>query len=118
MSDGALAIDWTRCFVDAWAFASLAARAERRLRRASDEASAGEARTLFDDARRLYGGPLLPGDDDVPLVVTARERLRRRFVHLAPAFGAALERQAWNEAVAVYEHGVEIEEWPSRSARD
>jgi DNA-binding SARP family transcriptional activator len=110
LSDGALTIDRERCFVDAWAFASLAARAERRLRQANGEAAAGEARALFDQARKLYRGRLLPADDDVAPVVAHRELLHRRFVHLVLAFGAALEPRAWTEAVVIYEQAVDVDE--------
>jgi DNA-binding SARP family transcriptional activator len=110
LADGALVIDRTRCFIDAWAFESLATRAERRLRGAAGEALSGKARDLFEEARRLYRGTLLPGDDDLPSVVSYRERLRRRFVHLVLAFGAALEASRLTDAVVLYEQAVEVDE--------
>jgi DNA-binding SARP family transcriptional activator len=112
LREGALTIDRTRCFVDAWAFASLGERAERRLRQSPNEARDGLARVLFDDALALYRGPLLPGEDDVTVVVGARDRLRRRFVRLVLAFASALEGSATEQAVAVYENALEIDELP------
>lgn len=52
--EGTLAIDRTRCFVDAWAFASLAERATRELRRPGAFGPTAEALELFADARQLY----------------------------------------------------------------
>ena len=52
----------------------------------------------------------MPADDDLPSVVTYRERLRRRFAHLVLALGAALEPPATAAAVALYERAVDVDE--------
>jgi DNA-binding SARP family transcriptional activator len=105
LADGALAIDRARCFVDAWAFAALASQAERASHRDGEQ-----ARALFDEARRLYRGPLLPGEDDVPFVAQEREALRRRFVELVLAFARAFEARDRPLAVTLYERALEVEE--------
>jgi len=107
LADGALALDRARCFVDAWAFASLATQAERAAR---SDAASRRARSLFEEARQLYRGPLLGGEDDVPFVAREREAQRRRFVHLVLAFGRACEAHDRPLAVACYEQALEVDE--------
>ena len=110
LADGALAVDRARCFVDAWAFASLAARAERALRRDGATPADGEARSLFDEALRLYRGPLLPEEDDLPVAAHGREALRRRFVSLVQAFARDAEARDAAQAVALYTQALEADE--------
>ena len=111
LTEGAIVIDRARCFVDAWAFASLAARAERALRRGGDATVMdSEARILFDEALRLYRGPLLPADDDLPFLAHGRDALRRRFQHLVQTFASAASARDWPLAISFYEQALEVEE--------
>ncbi|MBC8132116.1 MAG: hypothetical protein H7X95_03975, partial [Deltaproteobacteria bacterium] len=110
LTDGALTIDRTRCFVDAWGFLSLADRAERRLRQDTAEAAAGQARALFDQALQLYRGPFLPDEDDVPFAMRFRGRLRTRFVRLVLAFAGTIEPHDWDQAVVLYDRALDTDE--------
>ena len=110
LAEGALAIDRTRCFVDAWAFASLAERATRELRRAGASGPTAQALELFADAQQLYRGQFLPADDDLPPVIDHRERLHRRFVRLVLDFAGALEQRAAERAIDAYESALAIDD--------
>ena len=104
LTNGGLSIDRTRCFVDAWSFVSLAERAERRLSKNGGVAGTGEARTLFDEALRLYQGHFLPDEDDVPFVIRYRDRLRGRLVRLVGAFsGTEIPDDLPSETRALYQ---------------
>jgi ATP/maltotriose-dependent transcriptional regulator MalT/DNA-binding SARP family transcriptional activator len=110
LAGGALAIDRTRCFVDAWAFASLAEQVGRTLRRDGASAPSAQALELFADAERLYRGAFLDGDDDLPQIIAYRERLRRQWTRLVLAVAVALEPHAGERAIAVYESALAVDE--------
>jgi DNA-binding SARP family transcriptional activator len=110
LKGGALTIDRARCFVDAWAFASLADRATRELRHAAAAGPSAQALELFADAEQLYRGPFLPSDDDLPSVIAHREKLHHRFVRLVIDFGAALEPYSVERAIVAYENALAIDE--------
>jgi LuxR family maltose regulon positive regulatory protein len=108
LTEGALSLDRSRCFVDAWAFAALAERATAQLRR--DAGPSVQALQLFADAEQLYRGPFVPGDDDLPAVLEHREKLRRRFMRLVLDFAGALEPHARDRAIALYERALAIDD--------
>jgi ATP/maltotriose-dependent transcriptional regulator MalT/DNA-binding SARP family transcriptional activator len=110
LAGGALTIDRARCFVDAWAFASLADRATSELRREPAARPSARALALFAEAEQLYGGAFLAGEDDPPEALRYREKLRGRFVHLVLDFAGALEAHASDRAIAVHESALAIDD--------
>ncbi len=89
--DGTLTLDATLVWVDAFAFERLAAED-------------GE------QALALYRGAFLPNDDDEAWTVTARERLRARFVRLVETLGARHEAAGDGaRAMDCYRRGIEAD---------
>jgi hypothetical protein len=73
--DGQVSLAARHCWLDVWAFERLLedASAQERLGRLA------EAGRLREQARALYLGAFLPGDEHEPWTGRLRERLRRRF---------------------------------------
>jgi DNA-binding SARP family transcriptional activator len=104
LAGGKLTLNAALVWVDARAFDRLAARAE-------DEQHGGAAVPVevLERALRLYRGALLEADDDA-WVQPARDRLRRRFLHLAEALGERWEDAGNRDAaLAWYHRAVAIE---------
>ncbi|MBK8742788.1 MAG: hypothetical protein IPM02_26400 [Betaproteobacteria bacterium] len=94
VADGRVRLDTGRVWCDVLAF-------ESRLAAPSASPWAGDPLTI-------YRGPLF-GDDQVPpWAVSARERLRGRFLRAVASRGSEAEAGArWSEAIAIYERGLE-----------
>jgi ATP/maltotriose-dependent transcriptional regulator MalT/DNA-binding SARP family transcriptional activator len=92
---GALSLDSTRLWVDAWAFESLLARP-----------GPVDAAELL----RLYRGAFLAEDEGEPWSVTMRERLRGRFIHAVSEAGRRLEQEGRaQEAIDCYLRGLDTD---------
>ncbi len=92
---GRISLERKHVWVDVWSF-------ERDLAAADDV----KVQAAFD----LYRGQFLPEDASAPWTVTARERLRGRFIHALAAHGAAVELQARHEqAQALYLRGIDAD---------
>ena len=69
---------------------------------------AGRPSPWAGDPLALYRGPLFGSDQAPQWALTARERLRHRFLQAVLARGTALEGEArWDGALAIYERGLE-----------
>ena len=91
---GKVWLNYEFCWVDAWAF--------------EDAAVAGGERAI--DALRLYGGSFLPEDEEVTWTITARERIRGRFIHVLAEHGGRLEEAENAQAAADhYLRGIEAD---------
>lgn len=96
LGGGLVSLDPQRCWVDAWAF-------ERAVEEARDV-------TTLQWGLRHYAGPLLP-DTVHPLIVDARERLRRKFFRAALQVGKAYERGAdTGSAVDLYQMALDADD--------
>lgn len=92
---GALSLDASRVWVDAWSFESLLARP-----------GPVEAPALLG----LYRGAFLAEDEGEPWSVTMRERLRGRFIHAVAEAGRRLEDEGRpQEAVECYLRGLDAD---------
>jgi LuxR family transcriptional regulator, maltose regulon positive regulatory protein len=92
---GALSLDKSRVWVDAWAFEDLLARPQ----------TADPAELLS-----LYRGSFLAEDDGEPWPVTMRERLRGRFIHAIAEAGQQLEMTKRPEAaIECYLRGLDAD---------
>lgn len=109
MHNAKLSLDPRYCWVDAWAFG--------RLTNASNLPGVLDtpARTPLQErearaAMRLYTGHFLQSEGDIPWALPFRDRVRNRFHRLITSLGQRLENEeAWDKAIAVYEHGLEID---------
>lgn len=109
VNNAKLSLDPRHCWVDAWAFG--------RLTNAVNLPGALEtaARTPMQErearaAMRLYTGHFLQSEGDIPWILPFRDRMRNRFHRLIISQGQRFENQeAWDKAIAVYEHGLEID---------
>jgi LuxR family transcriptional regulator, maltose regulon positive regulatory protein len=101
---GRLSIDRERCWVDAWEFERLPARAGTQAH-TPRVAEGSIERTLA-----LYRGSFLPDDADEPWTVPARERLRARFIQALAVVGRQLEEQGrCEEAIGWYARGLDAD---------
>lgn len=99
------------CWVDAFGFESLLSRAEETPFEAGSGSRDRSWPVLLERAVALYRGPFLLGEPDRPWVVSRRERLRSRFLRAVGALGRSLERhERWEEAIACYERGLEVDD--------
>ncbi len=108
-----LSVNPQRCLADALAFQHLADRALQQ-GQASGPAGQPESLALGERAIALYRGGFLQ-DEDGPLFVAARERLRHRFVRLVEMVMTGYEhRQEWSKAIGLGERSIEVDDLEER----
>lgn len=103
--NGKLTLNPELCWVDAWSFNRLTADCMKGqpVCEAWPESDASQA-------WRLYTGHFLQNEAESAWAWPCRERLRNRFHRLVCALGDRLEQtQRWQEAIKVYERGVEVD---------
>ena len=72
--------------------------------------SAQKCAAIVDSSLTLYRGAFLEGEGEVPAVVSARERLRSKFLACICRLGASLEHSGrFQEAISCYQQGLEAE---------
>ena len=101
LRDGKLTLDIRHCWVDAWAFDSIASRLCN-----------GETvpQRLVHEAWRLYQGHFLQRDAQEAWLLPYAERLRSRFHRLILVQGERLELASqWESACEMYTHAIEID---------
>jgi LuxR family maltose regulon positive regulatory protein len=70
----------------------------------------GEAERLMRELLDLYRGPLLPDENELPWILSAREQFQQRFLRAVDLLGAAMEAHGQHDkAIGLYERAVEIE---------
>ncbi len=103
LREGRLSLNPAFCWVDAWAFERLLARADMAWNR-----SPGQAATVTIQAVDLYNGAFLPQDSDQSWTTSLRERMRSKFIRAIVRLGHYLEEQGkWKEASEYYQRGLE-----------
>ena len=101
LRDGNLTLNPGICWVDAFSFEELLARA--------DKSEPEEAARLTEQALRLYQGPFLE-DIDEPWAISRRERLRAKYLRAIRRLGERLEITAdFGMAANLYEKGLETD---------
>jgi LuxR family transcriptional regulator, maltose regulon positive regulatory protein len=106
LSEGKLRLNPGHVWTDVRAFERVVEDCLEKLRRAKgfEIESAGE--TLLS----LYSGDLLKGEPDVPWIISARDRLRSKFLRTLKALGGFWEaNEAWDKAQSLYERVLEID---------
>ena len=106
LDDGKLSFNDALVWLDLRGFEACVAEIET--------AAAGDVEHALADASTrllaLYRGPLLRDDGDAPWLVPARARAREALLRAIAQAGASYERRSrWNDAIALYERGVDVE---------
>jgi pentatricopeptide repeat protein len=108
LSEGKLSLNPARVWTDVRAFERVAEECLEKLRQRAECSgidSAGE-RLLS-----LYSGDLLKGEPDAPWLVSARDRLRSKFLRVLRALGGYWEaNESWEQAQSLYERVLEIDD--------
>ena len=103
VQDGMVSLDARRVWVDLRAFEKM-----------TDLDDARKAPTIppqLEQALALYRGHLLPGDLNRAWTVSARERMKARYLRMVSAVAAAKERSGdCSEAVRYFERGLEMDD--------
>jgi len=103
VEDGALSLDRTRVWVDAFQ----AMEALTAVVRTAKGGTTGTPEGLIDTVTALYKGVFLPGDADAPWSISTRERMRAAFIDFVTTHGHHLETQeAWQDAAQWYGRGI------------
>ncbi len=116
--DGTLTLDGQYCFVDIWGFQRLIKKAEdgwkknqkmkKKSKRELDEIQ--EVIQLTDRVLEGYKGHFLDGDDSQPWIMSLRDILISKTVHIILALGSYREeRKEYDKAVESYRRGLEID---------
>jgi LuxR family transcriptional regulator, maltose regulon positive regulatory protein len=101
MAGGKLTLDRRQVWVDMWAFES-----ELRAGNTDDSSPLERLARL----RELYAGHLLAQEVEKSWAVEKRQMLRERFVRAIADFARSYEkRELWQEAVSVYQIGIEVD---------
>jgi LuxR family maltose regulon positive regulatory protein len=96
--DGKLTLDRSRCWVDLSGL-------EGALSHEADDAAHA------DTTLKLYQGPFLPEEEDAPWVLSARERIRGKFVRYVAKVGKTLEaKDKCAQAAEWYQRGLETDD--------
>ncbi|MGE5247390.1 MAG: AfsR/SARP family transcriptional regulator, partial [Verrucomicrobiota bacterium] len=104
--EGILGLDPRYCWVDAFAFDHLLAKAQSP----GETAGSGCAVELQEKAVSLYRGPFLAEEPDRPWAISMRERLRSRYLLAVGRLGAHwLQAKEWEKARACYEQGLGVD---------
>jgi DNA-binding SARP family transcriptional activator len=107
LRDGRLSLDPRHCWVDAWAFEALGDRADEAGRRGPP----ARAVALLERSLAYYRGAFLAGETGAAWTLSARERLRRRFLRQVGHVGRYREAAGeWARAIEWYERGLEVDD--------
>ena len=108
LHEGRLSLDPERCWVDVYALEHVLDEVLGRGEAA--EPDPGADRTAVERALNLYRGDLLEGEREAVWGVSARERLRSKFLRFVLRAGEAEERAgAHQRAIDLYLRGLEVD---------
>ncbi|HXX10548.1 MAG TPA: BTAD domain-containing putative transcriptional regulator [Burkholderiales bacterium] len=101
-TQGHVALNKMRCWVDAWSFERLASQCTHALRDAQVK--------IAGQALDLYKGPLLNQGGDQSWMLAFREQLARRMIQLTELAGRALEDNGdLDSAIELYQHSLTLD---------
>jgi LuxR family transcriptional regulator, maltose regulon positive regulatory protein len=104
---GIVSLNVKSCWVDSWEMERLVASTGELL----SHPDLGGLLELTEKAARLYRGAFLAADSDAQWAVSARERLRGRFIHLVEAVGKRFEAEhRWDQAIDWYLRGLQADD--------
>lgn len=111
VESGHLSLDNRYCWVDAWAFERILSKVERLVHAHDTSRRRERLGHLVDRALALYHGDFLGQEENEPWTVRLRERLRSKFVRRLVEVGVRWERMhAWDQAIACYEKGLDVDD--------
>jgi DNA-binding SARP family transcriptional activator len=103
LQEGRVTLDARRCWLDTWAF-------EHVLNQASATSNVSERVALTEKALTLYHGSFLASDPEEPWALSARERLRAKFIRNTAFVGQYMtDINKWQEAADYYLRGIEVD---------
>ncbi|HEX7926022.1 MAG TPA: BTAD domain-containing putative transcriptional regulator, partial [bacterium] len=102
LQGGRLSLNADLCWVDAFHFSKLVADA-------ATEAGVDRVADLAGGAVALYRGPFLPGEFDLPEVLSARDRLHGQFLRLVETCGDRLAAVNADRGMILYRRGIETD---------
>jgi len=109
VSEGRLSLDRPRCWLDIWMLDALVARVESAARDPGS-VSLRDCEAMARELLQLYAGHFLDRESQEPWAVTARDRMRAKFVRAVTALGGILEQlKAWEQATALYLRALELD---------
>ena len=106
LNNGRISLDDRFCWIDAIAFQDIIDEGNDRWNHHEKE----EGVRLYEKALSYYKGPFLSGENATPWIISARERLKNRFLFTVMRLGHWQEQLTHVEqAVACYEKGLSID---------
>lgn len=106
LSHGLVSLNPRLVWVDTWAF-------ERLLGQADGEIKAGRKKPggrLIDKALRIYQGPFMSTDKDLPLYLPMAERLRSKFLRYIRGLGRLYDGAGeFDRAIERFKRGIEVD---------
>jgi LuxR family maltose regulon positive regulatory protein len=103
LHEGRVTLNACCCWIDVWAF-------EQLLNQAQAAEIVSERIALTEKALSLYHGAFLTGDPEEPWALTARERLRTKFIRHTTSIAEHLsDAGKWKEALNYYLRGIEAD---------
>src|SRR5918999_304966 len=107
LSKGKLSLNPAHVWTDVWAFERVVENCLEKLRRRAESL---EIESVGETLLSLYSGDLLKGEPDPPWLVSARDRLRSKFLRTLKALGGFWEaNEVWDNAQSLYERVLEID---------
>jgi DNA-binding SARP family transcriptional activator len=101
LTGGKLSLDPRYCWVDVWAF-------ERQLEAGRSDGADSELN--LQRVKRLYRGHFLEHELDKPWALATRDALREKFLSSIHAAAKSYEtKKRWQEAAAIYQRGIELD---------
>ncbi len=103
LAEGKLSLDHTKCWLDLWEFEDLLDRIER-------DADSKESESFAKELLRLYVGHFLEKESQESWAISARDKIKAKFVRAVTHIGAQLEQgQQWPSAIALYSRALELD---------
>jgi LuxR family transcriptional regulator, maltose regulon positive regulatory protein len=111
LHDGRVSLDSRSCWLDVWAFERLAGEVDTAWRDAPPGKDPSQAFRAMKKTEDLYTGHFLAGEPNQHWVVSLRERLRAKIIHLIGRAGACHEQlQNWKAALQCYQKGLTVDD--------
>jgi LuxR family transcriptional regulator, maltose regulon positive regulatory protein len=113
LSGGKLSLNPGQVWTDVWAFERVAEDCLEKLRQPAEGSGMESA---SERLLSLYSGDLLKGEPDAPWLVSARDRLRSKFLRALKALGGFWEdKEAWEQARVSTSGCSRSTTWPRKS---
>lgn len=109
MSEGKLSLDPSKCWFDTMALDDVIARLESAAH--SSQGFAGDTIVpLVKELLQLYAGHFLDTETQDAWAVSARDRLKAKFIRAITLVGGGLEaRREWEQAAAIFSRALELD---------